>query len=274
MDAVHECKRCGYASSRKGDLKKHLAKKIACPPLNCCTPREELLQELTYTFHKDHECDICGKHFATYQSKSVHLKLCKQKYDYHAFNQDINEIKALIIGLANKPTSITNITNTNTQTNNNQINNYNFIIRDFGNENMAALPPEFIGDCFISLNYRDLIDGLHFDPAYPENNNIGMGSLKRGTMRIYRNGEWSVVPINKGVRELLLQSNGIFKRYVRENKNDMIKENVVSEEELMELQDTIEDVDNNESKTIKPIHKEIETLLETNKGQLPLLAMS
>ena len=75
---LHECKRCGYASDRKGNLINHLKATKTCKPTKCNANRQDLLSELQATPVKHNmKCDVCKKEF--YHKSQLQKHECIQE---------------------------------------------------------------------------------------------------------------------------------------------------------------------------------------------------
>lgn len=72
------CKRCGYETTLKCNLKGHLTKRKPCNPDLADIDRKVLFDEVNVIRLKC-ECEWCGKTFSSDQSKSTHKsKHCKR----------------------------------------------------------------------------------------------------------------------------------------------------------------------------------------------------
>ena len=136
------------------------------------------------------------------------MKTCK--------NKSIEELKDICKDLQDKLNQVQSFTINNINTINNNIvvtAGLNKDLKNFGFENMDALPVSLVRDLFMDLKFRDLLENLHCDPDYPENHNIRIKSIKRNVMEVYRNDKWDIVSFVNGLNELLLQGHRIFKHF-------------------------------------------------------------
>ena len=99
------CKRCGYETSIRTNLRAHLSRKKVCDPIYNDIPIGELRAEIDDNGEKI-ICYTCGKEFRHRQSKHRHMQLnhCKQK------DQQIIELQDKVIELSKRP-HIQNIQN-------------------------------------------------------------------------------------------------------------------------------------------------------------------
>jgi len=158
------------------------------------------------------ECHYCHRVFATAQSKFKHLKICQ-----------IREIQELV-----EKNCIINH-NTNTQTNNNNIQNiYNINnytssyrnysyndgeiemdgenINDFGKEDISYIDPEKMRKIVLSFDFKAYICEKHFNPEHPENHNIRENCSK--SYKILRDKKW-VVESKEFVHSTIFQNTRI-----------------------------------------------------------------
>jgi len=185
-------------------------------------------------------------------AKKIQLKLINQSIEIIDLKKEIYNLKSLII---------------NNTTNNQQINNINVSLpnniklRDFGKENMAALPDSLISSLFMDLRFREILANLHCDPNYPENQNVRIKSAKRNTMEIYRNNKWDIMTFAKGLTELLLQGHKIFKTYYEKDK-DRILEDDMSEQEIKDVLSQLDQIEKLNKEELRPLLIELQMMLE------------
>jgi hypothetical protein len=234
---------------------------------------ETLLADLTIREKGKYICDICHQSFPSPQSKYQHKQRCLRQSTYsNSTEQRLAVIEAELMSLKHGQnvgnTSINNGTIKNTQ-NNIQINvNANtgqVKVRDFGCENMEALPIQLLETLFLDLKFRELLENLHCDPEYPENHNVRIKSTKRELLEIYRNNKWDVVTFVNGLNELLMQGQRIFKDYARKNK-DKILEDDMDEEDLMNILKQLSDIERLSEEDVKPLRKELQLMLESHRS--------
>lgn len=97
---MFSCKRCGYQTDVKTNIKGHLTKTKPCETTHSDTDRAVLLEEITRK-NGDHSCDKCNKVFSHLNSKYRHQRSCgnyvnqdvKLKYDIKDLKQEIDLLK-------------------------------------------------------------------------------------------------------------------------------------------------------------------------------------
>lgn len=259
---IYSCKRCGYETEHKQNLMRHLRNKTPCQALLCNDSLEDIIKELTKKQYNDvtFDCEYCKKVFNNRSSMYRHMRICKIKTEESRL--EVSQLKTQIDELKSLLSKNINVTQ---NTNNGTINNthININLRDFGNENMMALSKEIIGDYFLNLQFRDLLENLHCDPDFPENQNVRIKSIKRKVLEIYKNNKWNPMTFVNGLNELLLQGHKIFKEYYKKNKESVAEE--MTREELEEILNKLNEIENLNVEYIKPIHTELELMLESNR---------
>ena len=257
------CKRCGYESEHKSNLKRHLMKKNACDPLIENISIENLLSDFDKKYNLiTYDCNLCGKKFNSRSNKSKHKESCKYQN-----NEAIIQLQNQITSLSNevkilKDNSPTVTNNNNTQIN---INNNGVKLRDFGRENMDAVPNSLMSYLFMELRFRDLLSQLHCDPNFPENQNIRIRSVKRNTMEIFRNNKWDIVSFSKGLQELLLHGHKIFKEFYTNDKKRILEEDM-DESDLREILSQLQKIADLNKNEIKPLIDDLQMMLEEFKS--------
>jgi hypothetical protein len=278
-----DCPRCGLECHFRSALLKHLQRVNPCEPKLCDKDRNELYDEVQRGGgEKKYICKVCKKGFINRKSKYVHQKACKGSSNIVTATPttDVQELSKTLVSvqaeLAELKAAQSNLVRaapiTNNTTNNNTQNNINItvnagdgvLLRDFGFENMAALPDNILETFFMDLRFRDLMEELHFDGNYPENNNVRLKSTKRGLMEIYRNNKWDVVTFVNGMNEMIEQGHKIFKDFYRKNRERILEE-VMDESDLREILHKLDDIERLNKDEIMPIRKELQLLLETHR---------
>jgi hypothetical protein len=273
------CKRCDSLFTIKSHLKSHLQRKNPCEFINDDLDREDLIEELYQRKLNDktYDCDYCNMKFNHSSARSRHKKTCKskpldkisilentvEKLVSQIDNQQskIDEQQSKIEKLEAQPSNTTN----NTTNNNTQINLNGIKLRDFGKENMDALPESLISSLFCDLRFRELLAQLHCDPNYPENHNIRIRSIKRNTMEIFRNNKWDLMNFTKGLNELLLQGHKIFKNYYKNDKERILDEDM-DERDLREILSQLDKIQSLNKNEIKPLMQDLQMMLEEFKS--------
>jgi hypothetical protein len=251
------CKRCGYITQVKCNFKKHLEKTNICPCLLEDISRDLLLIDLFKKYNDiTSDCEFCNKKFNSISNLSRHRKICIKKDTITILQNTVNELRNFV----KKSNSATN--NTQNITNNTQ--NINITIpklNNFGNENMEALPESLVSTLFMDLRFRELMANLHCDPNYPENQNVRIKSIKRNTMEIFRNNKWDIMTFTNGLTELLLQGHKIFKDYYKKDKDRILEEDM-SEDEIKEVLDKLEQIEKVSKDELKPLLVDLQMMLE------------
>jgi hypothetical protein len=265
------CERCGYKTGDRSNFIKHLNRKKVCQPLLKDVDVRELLEKMRFKEEDPkaiHTCDFCSHSFKTRQGKHKHLKICKGVVDEESL---IMKLQAQLQQIQQQLKSTTVVGNQNNGTIINNINNITNIdntIRSFGHENMDAIPPDFVRSCWMNLEFRPLFENLHYDPNFPENNNIRLKSAKRQQLEIFKDDKWKITPFKTGLNEILLRLHNVFDAYYKKNKNEVLED--VGEEELDILLDQLDEI-GKLSKQTEDIKKDIICAIEENKATIAIV---
>lgn len=259
------CERCGYKSKNKGNLVRHLKRIKNCDVTLSDVDRQVLLDGLLVIEQgSPYKCKHCNKNFNHKSNMYAHQKTCRSK-DQTEMNELKEEVHRLKTIINSGFTSVSNNT-TNNITNHNTQNNINIQVqlKDFGLENMSALPENIMETLFMDLRFRDLMENLHFDDNFPENKNVRLKSTKRGLMEIYRNNKWDIVTFVNGLNEMIEQGHRIFEEYYRKNRQKILDE-IMDESDLRDILKKLNDIERMNKDEVVPIRKELQLLLETHR---------
>lgn len=269
-----KCKRCNYAAKHSSVLIRHLLKKTICTPIDpsCDIPPDVLICELKTqkAATQSHKCRVCGKGFATYQSRFVHERTHLQK----TFTTEVTGTDYIIEKVAeavarrlqhnNAPT--TNIINGNvTVTNNIQINAFNkedlsYIIND----------ASFLNQCIARTNKGliELVGKIHFNSDKPENMNIRLTNCKGEYMKFYDGNSWQVEQKKKLAGELIDKSFEIMEDHYESHKQEILRNRLF--EWSKHIRQWMADMSDKQKMVLKPLFKELYTMAYNESKKSPL----
>jgi hypothetical protein len=150
-------------------------------------------------------CKRCTQGFETYLRLYRHLQkkeICppkKEDVDVNAYMKEIEAICNPFSGPGAKK------------------HDKNKSLRNFGQENLEAIPKQLVHDLFLDLDVKELLRNLFFDPDFPENRNIRLRD-KFNSLEFYENNEWHRISLNHGVNKIILRIANIFDKYYAENE--------------------------------------------------------
>jgi hypothetical protein len=241
------CRRCHHLPSTKGNLLSHLRRKQPCDTTYDKISIEDYIKELTTKIYtgKVYTCPKCEAKFTTRQAKYKHKFSCKVTQD--ETNEDPNKkianleeqnriLQSRIESLEMKVNEKTNI-NTNqtinnqvTNNNNNQY-NINLNINNFGSEDTSYLTHEFLSYCIMNprKGMTSLIENIHYNSEYPENQNIRCKSLKQNIFEKYVNAEWRHCDASNTLDELIRKGYRILNTHYTDN---MLNDPEIYEDEI------------------------------------------
>lgn len=199
---------------------------------------EDFIKEREDASHR-YVCS-CGKSFTDRSNRHRHMKTCtKTKEEETVPVSVVNELKAEFEKLKQQVmqspgTGSTTVNNgTVNNINNGTVNNINIQIRNFGNENMEALPMDVVRGCFMNLDFKEMFKNLYCDDNYPENHNVKIKSKKDKQLLMYKQDQWKILPFSTGFEELFHRLSKELMQFVRTCKEEAIED--CGEEEVDRL---------------------------------------
>ena len=237
QNIIH-CDRCGKFFTRLTSLRTHFNNKKTCKPLLKDISIEELKEK--YKVNKGcYKCENCGKEYKTASGKCKHKKKCilnialiekNEKYELKTElerkDNELDELKKQLLIEKKKCEEnakiINNTNNTNTNSHNTNSHNTNNIVFNFNDEkyNVDELKQIILNNEKSSTNLvKHFLEYVHFNPEYPENQNLKLTNLKPEYkwIDIMINGKWEKDIqdniLNTILHKLQKQINKIIKEY-------------------------------------------------------------
>ncbi len=230
-DKDWSCRRCHHPSTTKGNLLTHLKRKHPCTDTFDKISITDYVKELTFkeTKGKMYKCPNCDKQYTTRQSRHRHKLECKATKSNGTSNEDPqvkianlekenkklqSRIESLEIIMGNS--NVHNTVTTNHYNINNQI---QININSFGSENTSYLTPEFLSYCLLNprKGMTSLIENIHYNKEYPENQNIRCKSLKQNIFEKYVDAEWRACDASNTLDELIKKGYRILNAHYTDN---------------------------------------------------------
>jgi hypothetical protein len=232
------CRRCHHLPSTKGNLLSHLRRKQPCETKHDKISIEDYIKELTTKIYegKVYICSYCDAKFTTRQAKYKHKFTCKavtiNDDDPNKKIANLEEqnkilqsrIESLEMRVNETTNRQENIQTSNNQIINNQVINNNQIninvnINNFGSENTSYLTHEFLSYCIQNprKGMTSLIENIHYNSDYPENQNIRCKSLKQNVFEKYVNEQWRQCDASNTLDELIRKGYRILNAHYTDN---------------------------------------------------------
>ena len=229
---IIQCDRCGTEFKNLRNLRNHFNRKNTCKPLLKDIPIEELKEK--YKVNRGcYKCENCGKEYKTADGKYKHKKKClvnpaiiekkendKLKEELESVKDDKQELEAKVQQLILERTQAQEANakiinnNNNSHNNTNNYNTINVIIKNYGEEkemsekeikrlvevamkkcnNIAGVPWD-------ALNH--VLQQKHFNPKYPENQNLKLTNISSPIMDVYTNNKWRKVPFAEQIKIII-----------------------------------------------------------------------
>lgn len=140
--------------------------------------------------------------------KALMIQVSTIQHEHERSLKELNELKQQV-----SVRSVTNIQN-------NTINqNITFNINNFGSENVSYLTPEFLSYCLMNprQGMTKLIDKIHYNEEYPENQNLRCKSLKQNVFEKYIDSEWRACDASNTLDELIRKGYRILNTHYTDN---------------------------------------------------------
>lgn len=221
----YKCRRCGYKTTDKSHLLRHLKRKTMCKATLEDISVEDLMQEHGRKYADEtYDCD-CGKRYNSRQGLYLHKKICtvkvdeiqELKYQLSRQKQEIDELKKAVASSSRGP----QINNTNNGT----INNIH--VHAFTQEDVRYIKehPNFQKAVIHAVKKKAegvmyLIEKKHFDPKHPENHTIKKMNKKDPFIRVYDGEKWIVKGQEDALEKVFVGVHNIFSEFVDQYEGD------------------------------------------------------
>ena len=213
------CHRCGYNTNKRSNLIQHLNRIKMCNPILGDISINEIKKHYNFEIKlnlknttkipqnttkipqnttkipqntiKNNQCKYCNKVLSRYDSLNRHIKICKKKQECELLIEKEEEIKQMKLEIEELKTKSVTINNTTNNINNSK----NIIINNYGDENIKHIKSEDFASLLNGIYNAvpKLIEKIHFDPNYPENQNIKYTNKKMPYLKIMKNNKWQLV---------------------------------------------------------------------------------
>ncbi len=130
------------------------------------------------------------------------------------------ENAALRLSAAAAGTTVNNV-QTNVQTNtHNTTNNITIVLRNFRDENTAAVHPDTMRSAFTDKVLRPMIEELQENEEEPENHNLRV--VDRDNVDVYSKDQWKRVVMDRVITDLVHRSHDILQKFGEDNRGDLL----------------------------------------------------
>jgi hypothetical protein len=266
------CKRCGYKTNLKANLKTHLNNKTICKVLLEDIDRSELLKEIENRELKkksSYNCSKCNKELSTRQSKWKHEKTCNKLDD--------KDLKELVLNLTKeieelkKNVNIT-INNDNSTTNNDNSININIILenlRPFGKENYDYIDQNSIKNILKPgrLIIYKFIKMIHFNINHPENWNYFISNLRGNKANVYNGKRFELEDKVESLRKLIYSKKEFLEVFIKEIE-DLLE---IDKEIALDALNYFENVEEEYKYVTKELLKKTEELAYNKREKMEII---
>ncbi len=241
--------------------------------------------------NNSNSCNYCNKTFTRKYGLICHLKICKIKKENDEKKEseqimiiEIEKLKKQLEQTNNKILNTTNNNNnkilntTNDNCNNSNSNNnitQNITINNYGEENLKCLSEAYLSkliECAFTAIPK-LIEKIHFNPEYPENQNIKITNKKEPYIKVRKNNKWELQDKKETIDTIVDD-----KYYILDDHIDILRNPQGSNEPLEDLSDLSEfekdimekfkDRIHNDEDLLKEIKKKSELIILTRSNDI------
>lgn len=205
---MFSCKRCGYQTDVKINIKGHLTRIKPCETIHCDTDRAILLNEI-YQKNGDYSCDKCNKVFTHQSSKYRHQRSCntfatendRLKDELKTIKKQMKLLQLSVAGnliAAPAPTSMVNHGTIHNTDNSQNINNFvninvtnnihNISDTDFSQISLREIKSDINPYTHPSDFIPILMRLIYFNKDFPKNNNIKL--INESQSEVFEAGKW------------------------------------------------------------------------------------
>ena len=234
----YSCIRCGYQTSIKCNMFRHVNREFSCDPLVEDIDAVEMLNmypELVASSNrvlveKTFQCEFCDAKYAHQSALSRHLhKSCKNRKG--AIRERINALllRNVVKDVAKQVKEEIQATS---QTNNNNVeagdssvvnvvngtHNNIIVINSYGNETLDHLTDAFKTQCIrrTDKGFVELLERIHFDPSKPENANVRATNIKQSVIQTHDGRQWNYQKKWKVLEDLVDKGHSILTEHYDE----------------------------------------------------------
>lgn len=288
---IIQCERCSSTFANMTNLRRHFNNKKICKSVLKDIPIEELIEKYKVR-KGCYKCENCGKEYKTSDGKYKHKKKCIlnlaiiQKNENEQLREELELVKVekevleeelekkidndndnKIISSHTKNSINNNNINNNGTLNNGYIKN-NVIVNintyNTPNNILNMTPKELTkaikiamkicNNCsnnpWEALNY--ILQQIHFNPKYPENQNLKVKNISSPFMDVFKDGKWRKVPYDDQAI-ILIES---LVNFINDNQDKVDFSSSYWEELNKKLDEYLSNGDN------KKYYKKVETSLK------------
>ncbi len=244
----YTCLRCGYETTIKTILVRHLSRKNKCIPTNYDVDIEHFKQYILEGKHTEdylisikksknnpkkdseskteHKCAFCEKYYSTKSNLYKHFKKCKERKKDEEVKSSMTELVHIFNKQLEKRDKQIDEQNKQIQElikkagiNNSTVNIQNNIkLLNYNKTDTSHLTDNDILKCLNHSNFciPYLIEKIHFDTEKPENHNVYISNLKNNHIMLYDVNKWKLKDRDEQINNLLDDKQGLIEHKLEE----------------------------------------------------------
>jgi len=210
-----QCSSCGYNSSFKVSVERHINKKKKCGenPIILSVPIDIV-------------CEYCDKQYNTKETLVKHLKICKVKKsniekELELIKKELQELKQTAKTAAKTVNSHNNTTNnTNTNSHNTINNNITIQLRPYNDPKLPDDMDDIYEDAWEKQrSIPAYLERVHFNIDHPENHNICITNLRsRLAAKVFNGDKWETKDQEQLLDEIIENVGQTLDRWAKSSK--------------------------------------------------------
>jgi len=288
----HKCNYCNYVTFKLFNLNRHQNSKHPVYELSQENVSQNLanvpqnLEIVPSELNNGFLCIKCNKHYKNKKYLIAHESKCKgvdsltcpkcmksftsRQHKYRHIKNDNCKARSIVHARVPNIQNITNIDNSITNNNDNSITNNNdnsitnnIIINNFGNERIDYLTFDNLQEIFrkgINNSIPSLIKEKHFNPNFPENNNIKANKKNNTKCFIRKDNNWLLSTMSIICDKIIKENSYLLLGFSEQHKEEL--GHIILNEEIYDfinnkLKDLILKTDKDHYKTVKENVKDI-----------------
>lgn len=213
MVREYKCLRCEYSTPLLGDMKRHLQRKLPCPPVYSDEDTSVILESILAAAVSRPgddgrvKCPYCEKTFKSAQSKCNHVQRLHNTQQSREAATTVHRVRINRV--------------VNNTINNNNSNNVNIVINAYGQESTDHITNAFLDQCVRRTNKGlvELIEKIHFDQR--ENRNLRCMSVKVPLIKYHDGTTWKYGRKDKILDELVDKGHGMLQEHFDDNEDNI-----------------------------------------------------
>ena len=214
-------------------------------------------------------CNYCEKLFKSNQWRRKHEIKCKasREEQIKKLNDKIIELESMVSSCQSLTTCNNNNIVNNTSTNCNNSTQINYIINNYGNEDLSHISKRDYLRLFKmrKSSIPKFVELLHFNKDVPQNHNVYISNYKDSYALVFSDNKWKIIDKNEILRNLIFNSRDLLETEFDEFMASEMKHKM-DEHSMKLFQEFLNDVE--EDEIMNTLKESIKLLLYNEKDMV------